>query len=110
MDLKALQRLLRTILYNYVPQGHQHQFHQRKTINKYLRRNPKLDLAINLQKIMRNLTTTTEDKFTKKLDEWYEKHKDTLLEKSINSTTKKASYTHPKIVSAYGVPLEGIEV
>lgn len=27
--------------------------------------------------------------------------KDTLLEKSINPTTKKASYTHPRIVSAY---------
>ena len=51
-----------------------------KTINKYLTRNPKLNLAIDLQKIIRNLTTTTENKFTKKLDEWYEKHKDTLLE------------------------------
>ena len=77
------------------------QFHQRKTINKYLTRNPKLDLAIDLQKIMRNLTTTTEEKFTKKLDEWYAKYKDTLLEKSTSLTTKKTSYTHPKIVSAY---------
>ena len=76
-------------------------FHQRKTINKYLTRNPKLDLAIDLQKIMRNLTTTTEEKFTKKLNNWYEKYKDILLEKSINPTTKKASYTHPKIISAY---------
>ena len=76
-------------------------FHQRKTINKYLTRNPKLDIAIDLQKIVRNLTTTTEKKFTNKLDIWYEKYKDILLEKSINPTTKKASYTHPKIVSAY---------
>ena len=76
-------------------------FHQRKTINKYLTRKPKLDIAIDLQKIMRNLTTTTEEKFTKKLDVWYEKYKDVLLEKSIHPTTKKASYTHPKIVSAY---------
>ena len=77
------------------------QFHQRKTINRYLTRNPKLDIAIDLQKIMRNLTTTTEDKFTLKLDIWYEKYKDILLAKSINSITKKASYTHPKLVSAY---------
>ena len=76
-------------------------FHQRKTINRYLTRNPKLDIAIDLQKIMRNLTTTTEEKFTKKLDIWHEKYKDVLLEKSINPTTKKASYTHPKVVSAY---------
>ena len=50
---------------------------------------------------MRKITKTTEDKFIKKLDAWYEKYKDTLLEKSINPTTKKASYTHSKVVSAY---------
>jgi len=50
---------------------------------------------------MRNLTTTTEEKFTLKLDIWYEKYKDILLAKSINPTTKKSSYTHQKIVSAY---------
>ena len=72
-----------------------------KTINRYLTRHPKLDIAIDLQKIMRNLTTTTEEKFTKKLDVWYEKYKDILLEKSISPTTTKASYAHPKLVSAY---------
>lgn len=49
---------------------------------------------------MRNLTTTKE-KFTKKSDEWYEKYKEISLQKTVNSTTKKSSYTHPKIVSAY---------
>ena len=70
-------------------------FHQRKTINRYLTRNPKLDIAIDLQKIMYNLTTTTEDKFTKKLDSWYEKYKDILLEKSINPNTKKGFICSP---------------
>ena len=50
---------------------------------------------------MRNLTTTIEEKFTIRLDEWYEKYKEILLQKTVNPTTKKASYTHPKIVSAY---------
>ena len=50
---------------------------------------------------MYNLTTTTEDKFILKVDEWYEEYKDILFEKSINITTKKSSFTHPKIVSAY---------
>ena len=58
-------------------------------------------MPIDLQKIMRNLTTTTEEKFTLKLNIWYEKYKDILLAKSINPTTKKVSYTHPKVVSAY---------
>ena len=50
---------------------------------------------------MRNLTTTTEKKFTLKLDIWYEKYKDILLTKSINPTTKKALYTHPKVKTAF---------
>ena len=74
-------------------------------INRYLTLHPQLDIAKDLQKIMRNLTTTTEEKFTKKLDDWHEKYKDILLvlkgqtQKSINHTTKKGSYTHPKVVS-----------
>jgi len=76
-------------------------FHQRKTMNRYLTRNSKLEIAIDLQKIMYNLTTTTEEKITKKLDVLYENYKDILLEKSINEATKEVSYTHPKIVSTY---------
>ena len=76
-------------------------FHQRKTINKYLTRNPKLDIAIDLQKIMYNLTTTTEVRFRNKLDIWHDKYKGTLYEKSINSDTNKSSFKHPRIISAY---------
>jgi len=50
---------------------------------------------------MRTLRSTTEEKFTKRLDVWYAKYKDTLLEKSISPATQKVSYTHPKVVSAY---------
>jgi len=71
------------------------------TVESYLTLHPQLDIAKDFQKIMRNLTTTTEEKFTKRLDNWYEKYKDILLEKYINTTTKKAFYTYPKIVSAY---------
>ncbi len=37
---------------------------------------------------MRNLTKTTEEKFTKKLDICYDTYKDILLEESINPTSK----------------------
>ena len=76
-------------------------FHQRKTIIYYLTKNPKLDIAIDLQKIMYSLTKTTEEKFTKKLDKWHKKYKIILYEKTINLDTNKSSYKHPKIVSAY---------
>jgi len=94
MDLKACARLLKIIQYNYAISTS-----ERLSID--LTKNSQLNIAIDLQKIMRNLASTAEEKFTKKLDVWYEKYKDTLLEKSINSITKKASYTHPKVVSAY---------
>jgi len=76
-------------------------FHQRKTIIHYLTKNPKLDIAIDLQKIMYSLTKTTKEKFIKRLDKWHEKYKIILYEKTINLDTNKSSYKHPKIVSAY---------
>jgi len=76
-------------------------FHQRKTINRYLTRKPRLEASKTLQKIMYNLTTTNQTNFTKKLNEWYEKYKDFLDEKTINLETKKETYTHPRVKSAY---------
>ena len=76
-------------------------FHQRKTINRYLTRNPRLEASKDLQKIMFRLTTTTQKKFTEKLDVWYLIYKEFLDEKSISSFTGKEQFTHPRIRSAY---------
>lgn len=76
-------------------------FHQRKTINKYLTRKPRLEASQDLQKIMYKLTSTTQTIFTKNLDKWYAKHKEFLDEKSISIGTGKEQYTHPRIRSAY---------
>jgi hypothetical protein len=76
-------------------------FHQRQTINRYLTRKPKLEASKDLQKIMYNLTTTNQNNFTKKLDEWHIKYKEFLDEKSISSTTGKLNYTHLRVRSAY---------
>lgn len=76
-------------------------FHQRKTINRYLTRNPRLQASKDLQKIMRNLTSTNETNFTKKLEEWYTIHKEFLDSKSTSLITKKEHYTHPRVRSAY---------
>jgi len=62
---------------------------------------PRLEAGKDLQKIMYNLTSTTQTIFTKKLNEWYEKYKDFLAEKTINPGTLKESFTHQKLVSAY---------
>ena len=61
---------------------------------------PRLEAGKELQKIMYNLTSTTQTIFTKKLNEWYEKYKDFLAEKTINPDNLKESFTHQKLVSA----------
>jgi hypothetical protein len=76
-------------------------FHQRKTINRYLTRKPRLQASKDLQKIMYNLTSTNQKNFTKKLNNWYEIYKDFLDEKSISSKNGKLIFTHPRIRSAY---------
>jgi hypothetical protein len=62
---------------------------------------PKLQASKDLKKIVANLTTTTESRFTKKLDEWYEIYKDFIDEKTISSITGKEFYTHYKVRAAY---------
>ena len=75
-------------------------FHQRKTINRYLTRNPRLEASKDLQKIMYNLTSTTQTIFTKKINEWHKKYQSFLEEKSISTITGKEQYTHPRVRSA----------
>ena len=62
---------------------------------------PRLEAGRDLQKIIHNLTSTTETIFTKRLNEWYEKHKDFLAEKTIDPDTLKEQFNHQKLVSAY---------
>ena len=76
-------------------------FHQKRIIQRYITKNPKLEASKALQKIMIRLTSTNETIFTKKLDAWYETYKDFLAEKTLNDLTGKESFTHAKLVSAY---------
>lgn len=77
------------------------QFNQKRIIQRYITKNPKLQASKDLQKIMNRLTSTNETIFTKKLDAWYEIYKDFLAEKTLNDLTGKESFTHAKLVSAY---------
>ena len=77
------------------------QFHQVKTITSKLTKNPKLEAGKELRKISLTITSTTEEIFTKDLDNWYEKWKDFLNEKTLNIETNRKHYTHKKLRSAY---------
>ena len=76
-------------------------FHQKRIIQRYITKNPKLQASKDLQKIMNRLTSTNETIFTKKLDAWYKIYKDFIAETTFNEVTQKENFTHAKLVSAY---------
>jgi len=76
-------------------------FHQKRIIQRYITKHPKLEASKDLQKIMNKLTSTNETIFTKKLDAWHKIYQDFLAEKTLNESTGKESFTHAKLVSAY---------
>lgn len=76
-------------------------FHQKMIVQRYITRDPKLEASKDLKRIVSRLTSTTETSFINALDNWYEKHKEFINEKSINPTTGKEYYTHRKLVAAY---------
>jgi hypothetical protein len=76
-------------------------FHQKKIIQRYITKYPRLQAGKDLKKVMYNLTTTTEGRFTKKLDEWYEIYGEFINELTVNPVTGECFYTHQKVRAAY---------
>lgn len=78
------------------------QFHQIKTVTRYLTRNPKTNPARELRAITLTLSRTTEKEFRFSLAAWYERHLLFLNEKSPTPQRKrKWEYMHRRIRSAY---------
>ena len=76
-------------------------FHQKRIIQRYITKHPKLQASKDLHRILLRLTFTNETIFTKNLDTWYKMHKGFLAEKTLNKLTGKESFTHTKLVSSY---------
>jgi hypothetical protein len=76
-------------------------FHQKKIVQRYITKNPKLHASIELQTILFRLTTTTEGRFKNKLQNWHKKYDDFLNEMTINQTSGEVTYTHYKLRAAY---------
>lgn len=77
------------------------QFHQIAIVNRYLTRRPQLAASIELRKVTLSLTINNEKEFTKSLNDWHDKWKDFLKERTTNILTDKWFYTHKRIRSAY---------
>lgn len=76
-------------------------FHQKKIIQRYITKHPKLQASIDLQVILYRLTKTTESRLKNKLQNWHLKYEEFLNEMTINYDTGEAKYTHYKLRAAY---------
>lgn len=77
------------------------QFHQMKTVTKYLTRRPKTEAGVELRLLSLTLTKTDEQTFTRALDAWNQKWKDFYTEKTYLTGTRHWYYTHKNVRSAY---------
>jgi len=77
------------------------QFHQVKTVNRYLTRKPKTAAAQELREVVLVLKSSNRLQFEDALVGWFEKHKSFLNERSVHAETGKSHYTHKKLRSAY---------
>lgn len=78
------------------------QFHQMKTVTKYLTRKPKTEAGQELRRLACTLHKTNKTDFTAALTTWHEKHKTFLDERSPAPHEKRGwEYTHRKLKAAY---------
>ena len=77
------------------------QFHQVKTVSRYLTRNPKTAAGKALWRLALKLKQSDKEGFQSALQAWFEAYEDFLNERTVNEETGESHYTHKKLRSAY---------
>lgn len=77
------------------------QFHQIAIIRRYLTRRPRLEASIDLMELVKIMKCTDKESFVGGLEQWYNKWKTFLNERTVNQETNKSHYTHKRLRSAY---------
>lgn len=77
------------------------QFHQAAIIRRYLTKNPKLQASKELMDVVKFMKETDKESFLGGLGLWYAKWEKFLNERTINFETKKSTYKHKRLRSAY---------
>lgn len=77
------------------------QFHQVKTVSRYLTRNPKTEAGRALWRLVLTLKNSTRADFDRGLQIWLGQHQSYLNERTTNPETGKSHYTHKQLGSAY---------
>jgi len=77
------------------------QFHQQKTVRKYITKHPKTEAALELKQIVDLLAKTDKESFEGLFGAWCEKWDGYLKERTVDPESGKSYYTHKKLRSAY---------
>jgi hypothetical protein len=77
------------------------QYHQVAIVTRYITKRPRLEAGKDLKELMHLLTQTDEASFTHWLDEWHNKWKDFIGEKTVDEVTGRWRYAHRRVRSAY---------
>ena len=77
------------------------QFHQIKTVRRYLTKSPKIEAARELMKIVNTMTKTDKDPFIREFDKWCTRWDDYLGERTTDPLTGRSHYVHKRLRSAY---------
>ena len=77
------------------------QFHQVKTVSRYLTRNPKTAAGKALWQLALTLKDSGKVAFQSALQAWFERHQGFLNERTVNEENGRSHYTHKQLRSAY---------
>jgi len=77
------------------------QFHQVAIVRRYITKKPKMPASVELKQLVAMLKCTDKESFVGGLDQWSEKWKSFLNERTINPDNGKSTYTHRRLRSAY---------
>ena len=77
------------------------QVHQQRIISTYLTLEPDLDASKELLAISNMMTKTDKESFIGMTEQWYNKWKSFLSERTIDKASGKSYYTHKRLRSAY---------
>lgn len=77
------------------------QFHQLKTVIRYLTNKPQSLPAQQLRALTLMLTHSSHEQFKTALNDWFKQHKTYVNERTINHETGTSHYTHKRLRSAY---------
>ena len=77
------------------------QFHQAAIVRRYITKNPIMPASKELKDVTALLKQTDKESFEGALNQWYDKWKFFLNERTTNEETGKSCYTHKRLRSAY---------